>query len=411
MTLHSMTLSVDTLRQQLLQLQSLHATGTLSDAAYAEARAGLEQRLVQAVLQDPSPVPAPAPAAGKPRLALPRLQRTPVLLALGVLVLAAAGYALRGSPALWNAGPAAVAAAPAAGAPGAPGTAPHPTAPDQIAAMVDQLAQRLKERPDDAEGWVMLARSYAVMGRHADARPAYARAIELRPSDAALMADYADTLAMVQGGRIDGESLRWVRAALKADPDNLKALSLAATEALDRQDTATAIARWERVVALAPADSGYLPSARDGLAEARRRAGLPPSATGTPAATPPVTASAPSSQAAAVSGTVDLAPALKDRARPDDTVFIVARSTDPAQRMPLAIQRRQVRDLPIRFTLDDSAAMSPAAALSGATRVLVSARISRSGDAMTRSGDITAAPVETPVGRSGLVLELREIAP
>ena len=59
--------------------------------------------------------------------------------------------------------------------------------------MVDKLAQRLKDQPNDPEGWTMLARAYMVMGRAADAVPAYEKAVALRPDDASLLADYADT--------------------------------------------------------------------------------------------------------------------------------------------------------------------------------------------------------------------------
>lgn len=412
---------IDDLRQQWLQLRALHADGALSDAAYEEARAALERRLIDAVVAAPGPVAAPAaaptatPAAATgPAPVAPRRARPSRLawgVALGVLLFGGVGYAGLGAPGLWAAGPAATSAAapaPAGSDAAASGAAPHPTDQAQIQAMVERLAERLAREPGDAEGWVMLARSYAVMGRHTEARPAYEKAIALRPGDAALMADFADTLAMTQGGRLDGTPMKWVRDALKIEPDNLKARSLAATDALVRERYAEAIAHWERVVATAPADSAYLASARDGLAEARRRSGQP--APATPAAPAAAAGAAPAavSATASVSGQISLAPALAAQVSPGDTVFILARSADPQQRMPLAVLRRQVADLPLRFTLDDSASMSPAARLSGVPRVVVSARISKSGQATPQPGDIGATPVEVAVGRQDLRLELNQ---
>ena len=79
---------------------------------------------------------------------------------------------------------------------------------EQIAAMVDKLAERMQQNPGDAEGWTMLARSYTVLGRFADALPAYAHASELRPNNANLLADYADAVAATHGQRQQPAS-RW----------------------------------------------------------------------------------------------------------------------------------------------------------------------------------------------------------
>ena len=108
----------------------------------------------------------------------------------------------------------------------------------------------------------------------------------------------------------------------------------------------------------------------------------------------------------AVSGTVSLSPALAKLAGPDDTVFIYARAADGGQRMPLAIQRRQVKDLPIAFTLDDSSSMSPAARISGVKQVIVSARVSKSGQAMPAPGDLTGQSAAVDVGATDLKIEI-----
>jgi cytochrome c-type biogenesis protein CcmH len=149
-----------------------------------------------------------------------------------------------------------------------------------------------------------------------------------------------------------------------------------------------------------------------GIDEARQRAGLP-SAPGTP----PATAAAPagngrpaSTDAVRVAGTVTLSPALAAQAAPDDTVFVFARAAQ-GPRMPLAVLRRQVRDLPLKFTLDDSLAMSPAARLSMAPQVVVGARISKSGQALPQPGDLLGESAAVALGRSDLKIEIAQVVP
>ena len=135
-----------------------------------------------------------------------------------VASLTAAGYAWLGNPQALD--PAVrMAAAPADAA-----SAPTAITPTQIESMVQLLETRVTERPDDADGWAMLGRARALLERHPQAAPAFKRAMELRPDDANLIADYADALAMASGRSLDGEPARLVERALKIDPNNLKAL-------------------------------------------------------------------------------------------------------------------------------------------------------------------------------------------
>lgn len=110
-----------------------------------------------------------------------------------------------------------------------------------------------------------------------------------------------------------------------------------------------------------------------------------------------------SAQAApvSVSGTVSLSPALASKVSPTDTVFILARAAQ-GPRMPLAVLRKQVKDLPLQFTLDDSMAMQPQMKLSGFDQVIVAARVSRSGMAMTQPGDLEGLSAAIKPGASNL---------
>lgn len=246
--------------------------------------------------------------------------------------------------------------------PAAPAPGEHAMAP-----MVERLAERLRAHPDDVNGWAMLGRSYQAMGRFADAAAAFGEAVKRAPRDAPLLADYADALAMKQGRNLDGEPEKLVARALAADPQNLKALALAGTIAFNRKDYSTALRHWERMARVAPEGSEAARMAQANVAQARSLSIAAPSA--------------------ALRGVVRLAPRLAARVKPTDTVFVYARAAE-GSRVPLAVLRREARELPLAFALDDSMAMNPQLTLSAVPRVVVAARISKSGQAAAGPGDL-----------------------
>jgi len=262
--------------------------------------------------------------------------------------------------------------------------------------MVSKLAARMASNPDDLRGWLMLAKSYSVLERYEQAIPAYRNIMRLGGGDnAGVLADYADALVATNDGRFSDEAGKMLTRALALEPDNLKALWLAGHWKNQSGDPAAAIGYWEQAASQMQPQSEDWQIITGQIEQVRQRAGLPASAT------PPVQVAqaGAAAQPAAASGTalqvtVALDPALRDRTRPDDTVFIYARAVN-GPRMPLAIVRKQVRDLPVTVTLDDSLAMSPAMVLSGFNPVSVGARISRSGNAMPQSGDLQG--MQSPV--------------
>ena len=273
----------------------------------------------------------------------------------------------------------------------------HDTSTEQIAMMVDNLARKLDEQPQNPQGWAMLARSYDVLGRHSDAAAAYEKAVTLVPDDATLLADYADALAMTQQRQLAGKPMLMVRRALKLEPHNVKALALAGTDAFERRDFRGAANFWDKALKAVPADSEFTESLRASLAEAQSLAGDP--------APRSMTKPAPAAQ---ISGRVTLSPALKLELHPDSTLFVFARA-ESGPRMPLAILRSSANALPMDFTLDDSSAMSPALKLSGFERVIVSARVSRSGEALPQPGDLMGSSGPVAVGSRAVHIEIGEI--
>lgn len=391
-----MSAHIDQLKQQIQQLDELARSGALSAGQAAEARARLEKQLVDAVMAGATVTTAAATATPSPTA--PKASRKLVLGMGGfVLLVGAAGYALLGRPDAMNVGPGADNGAAQANG---QSDAAHSMNTGDIQGMVGKLEEKLKADPNNAEGWGMLGRSYAAMERFPEAVEAYRKGLKIRPDDAEILADFADAQAMVQGRKLEGEAAEAVAKAVKIDPNNFKALSLAGTIAFEKQDYKQAVALWTRAVERAPTDNPPLAQQlREALAEARQRAGMPPDTANNAAAAAAATAGAH------VSGTVSLAAALKDKVSPEDTVFIFARAA-AGPKMPLAIVRKQVKDLPFTFTLNDSQAMSPQMKLSGFQDVVIGARISRSGQAMPQDGDLAGQTEGVKVGAENVKVEI-----
>jgi cytochrome c-type biogenesis protein CcmH len=378
------------LRAQLSQLDQDLAAGALDPAQHAQARAEIERRVLEEEVVTAAPV-----GGGSPRAAR-------YWLLLAVPLLAVALYAVLGTPQALS--------------PSAAMQAGHGE-PNQgdMDALVAKLAERMEKQPpgqvSDVEGWVMLGRSYAAMQRFPEAQRAFARALQLAPNDAQLLADQADVMAMLQGRNLEGEPLRLVQQALRADPSNLKALALAGTAAFERKDYVAAIDYWGKARAVAPPDSEFAQGLERGVAEARAAAGTaagPVAAAPAPNSTP--ASAEPAQGAASISGRVSLSPTLAARVAPGDTVFVYARAAE-GPRMPLAILRRNAGDLPMSFTLDDSMAMAPQFKLSKFANVVVGARLSKSGNATPNSGDLEgqSAPLN---GRSnGIEIVIDSVRP
>ena len=279
--------------------------------------------------------------------------------------------------------------------------------------MIGQMAQRLQQSNNQppqeaAQAWAMVAQSYAGLQRFADAEAAYARASELEPRQPQWLADRADMLAMANGQRTEGEPERLVQRALLLDPNHLKALALAGSMAYQRQDMATALDHWRRARALATEGSGFASELDRSIAAAQASARQ--QSASSQLATAPTVPAATAGTAAGISGTVRLSPALAQRVAPTDSVFVLVRAID-GPRAPLAVTRHTVADLPLRFELNDSQAMTPELKLSRFERVEVLVRISPSGNAIPRSGDWFAqSPIVTPRSQ-GLALVIDSQVP
>jgi cytochrome c-type biogenesis protein CcmH len=269
---------------------------------------------------------------------------------------------------------------------------------------LQSLEEKVAQNPADAEALLMLARAYSDLGRYADASRTYDSLTKLVPDEAWIWADYADALAMTHSSLMGGPT-KLLERALELDPNNLKTLALSGTAAMERGDYAAAIRHWEKLLKQVPAENPDAQMIAEGVTQARH---LLAQSKGGKAALEQIDRSASKAPAAGterISGTVTLSDAVKSMAGPDDTLFVLARAAQ-GPKMPLAILRKQVKDLPLRFTLDDSMAMSPQMKMSNFDRVVVVARISKSGNAMPQPGDLQGMSEPLALGTTGIKIDI-----
>lgn len=372
-------LAVAIYRAQVDELGRELATRQLSADRHDDARSELERRLVDETVDSAASIPAARSDSALKRSLLAALLLAALPSAAVVL------YMRLGDPA------AIVVESGGSGQPAA-----HLAMQGSLDVVVSRLAARLRQAPDDADGWAMLARSYVVLDRADDAVIAYRRALALKPHDADLLADYADAVATLNGGDLNGEAMQSIDAALAVDPAHLKALALAASAAYDRQDYPLAIQYWERLKAAASPGSAIAGQATRNIEGIKN----------TPATL--TSQRVPAMTTGVLEVHVRLNPALSARTRPGEAVFVYALATD-GSRMPLAVQRMTVGQLPSTLRLDDSMAMTSGRRLSDFDQVIVEAHVSGSGSAQFARGDLIGKSAAVPKGREVVDVTISDV--
>ena len=369
--------NLDILRDELRELESNRAEGSLSESDFEQARRELQRRLLEEV--DPSEKAAPAMRNSGAR-------RTAIALLVALPLAAAGGYALLGNQQALD-----------------PMHTQARMSPQEIDGLLQRLVDRLKANPDDTKGWIVLARSYKSLGRFAESAEAFARIGPALDSEAALLADYAEALAQANG-RFDGKPDELIARALKIDPNDPQTLFTAGASATERQDYAAVTDYWGRLllqVEPGSEDARFLEAALN-----KAQAAL-----GTQGGKAPGKTAAPMAAGKTISGEVILGGKLAAQAKPDDTVFIFARPADGSSRMPLAVLRVRVADLPFSFRLDDSTGMPGGQKLSEAPAVILEARIAKAGMAQASSGDMFGVVEAAKVGSQGVRLVIDQVQP
>lgn len=391
------------LREQLDALKSAHAAGLIDDATFKTRQQALSAAALALV--------------DTPSAARPHISRAAKLTAMAlVLVIPFATmqlYQRIGTPnAIGFSGPGA-------------GTVQTPegpamdanSAPDLNKA-ADTLAAKLKDNPQDGAGWALLARTYRATERFAEANDAYTKARALLPEEPDLLAESAEAMGLSSTPRsLSGEPEKLIARALELDPNNQNALFLKGLARAQADDPAGAEATWEQLLGLMEAGSPSQIAVVEQLNIVRERLGKAPMETpaagpaaapmAAPAAAPMAAGNkAPDPNAAGVDVSVSVAPELADLVQPGDTLFVFARA-EAGPPAPLAIQRRTAKELPLTLRLDESMGMIAGMSMAQFPRVIIGARISRSGNAMPQPGDLeglTAAISWREAGKVDIVI-------
>lgn len=281
--------------------------------------------------------------------------------------------------------------------------------------MVDKLKERLKAEPQDGQGWALLGRTYSILGEYGKASRAYEVAHGIVGDDPELLANYAENVAINNDYQLEGKATKLLEKALSLDPKQPRALWLGGMAAFQQTDYRIAVERWQALLQQMPADSEDVPALQQYIEQAYAEMGEPPppainSLAQGPAANP---ATPPTTNAGthAIKVTVALDAKLTEQVQPSDTLFIFARAVN-GPRAPLAVTRVQASDLPMTIELNDSMAMAPQFKLSAFDKVVVGARISKSGSVTPSSGDLQgiSEPLDLPYAQM-LSLSINTILP
>jgi cytochrome c-type biogenesis protein CcmH len=354
-------------RRLLDALNAARDNGILTDAEYTTKRAELGDRLLGA-------------------LNAPTVQRSRSVMyaALGVALLMPCAailiYRMVGEPGAVDGTAQTVSEQP---------PADHSQNMDQAIA---KLAEKLKQNPQDAEGWTLLGRAYEATEHFDQARDALKRATDLAPNDPDITIAYAEVLALSSPDRrIEGEPRRLIDTVMKTSPDNERGLWLLGISEYQQKKYDAAIALWNRLIGVLPKDSKTIASVKQEIAkaEAARDGKAPPPeeevADAAPDDATPPSADDASGPHLVVNVAID--PKLKEKLAPSDVLFVYAKAASGPP-MPLAIQRMTADKLPTTVTLTDAMGMMPTMKLSQFPQVIVGARVSKSGNAIAQSGDL-----------------------
>ena len=245
---------------------------------------------------------------------------------------------------------------------------------------VDELKAHLGQKPDDLQGWMLLGQTYGAMHRSAEARDAYDHALQLDADNGLAMVNWAEADSLLRDDhRIEGRARQLLERAVKLDPQNQRALWLLGISQFQHDEYATAAATWRQLQPLLEPGSNVAKAVQEQIAVADARIHGP-------GKTAPETPAAERTQPA-LQVQVALSPTLKDKLAPGDTLFVYARAENGPP-MPLAVAKMDAAALPASVTLTDAMGMTPQLKLSSASRVLVGARISKSGQAIAQPGDL-----------------------
>lgn len=253
---------------------------------------------------------------------------------------------------------------------------------------ITELKQRLHKSPDNLQGWLLLGQTYTVMKKPAKARDAYTHALKLAPDSADIMVAWVEADSLARPDHlIKDKSRQRLQKALRIDPHNQRGLWLMGISDYQAGHFVDAALTWRRLQVLLTPDSDVANAVTRQIAMANARASGKTQAEAEALLRPEPSAEASNANAPQIKVTVSLSPSLKGKVSGNDTLYIYARAADGPP-MPLAVKRLKASALPTTVTLTDAMGMAPGHDLSSVGKVILTARVSRSGQAIPQSGDL-----------------------
>jgi len=381
-------ININIAKQRLKELEAEYQAGQHSDAQYQQIQKDLEQQLANDLEKGQAPETAKNIQSSK---------LVATIIAATVPLLAVTMYLTRGNMDDMDF------SGPGAGADSGMNMISKNGTPPTIDEMIATLEEKLAKKPNNPQGWFMLARSYMSLKQYDKSIPAWEKLLDLiGQEEPDVLVQYADALAMTQKGRLAGKPTEQVLKALKLDPNNTQGLWLAGMAMQEQKKDMAALGYWRRLEPNMTDDPESQVALRGLINHAERRLHLKE----TDFSALPSIASASNkptaNNASAIRLEIDLDPSLAAKVAVEDSLFIYAKALSGPP-MPLAAARKKAIDLPLSITLDDSMAMMPQMKLSNFKQVKVGARISKSGNAIAQDGDFYAEVQPVTVGQKGVI--------
>lgn len=242
-------------KDQDRELEADFKNGLIAEAQYQQEKAELERRLLDDVASSAES------ASSTARVNNTFAYGVAAFLPIGAIVF----YLFVGNSNALNSSP----------APSVPPSAAEQSgmmSQQQIAANIEKLAERLRQNPNDAQGWTMLARSYMMQERFSDAASAYEKLTVINPNNPDAWADYAEALALANGQNLAGKPSEAINRALQIDPKHQKGLALAGSAAYQAGDYNKAVDYWQKLLKLLPAGSQELKTITGQITKAKELA-------------------------------------------------------------------------------------------------------------------------------------------
>ncbi len=275
-------------------------------------------------------------------------------------------------------------------------------APVQEQLSVEEMAAKLEAHIEANGGsvqeWAMLARSHKHLGKYTLAAKAFSVALEQDPTNAQLMLESAEVMALANDRIFTPEAIQRIEKAYQLEPDNANVLWFAGVSAYQTGRYETAIDRLLQLLPIANGEEEVMQSiisivakSREQLIAAGKEMPELEAMLGVKAIALETTATEETPAGSAVTGTsltisVDVSDDVRNKFSGSDTIFVYAKAKQ-GPKMPLAVKRLTLAALPATVVLDDSMAMMEGMNLSAFDNLEVSARVTKSGSAISQSGD------------------------